>query len=75
LRRQARHNVDLAAGWKADEQAHRMRRVGLRTRQARRERQRGGRELQKFSAWKFHGDSRQVRRDRRAWTRFGNTLQ
>jgi enamidase len=31
--------------------------------------------LQKFSAWKFHGDSRKVRRGRRAWTRFGNTLQ
>ena len=55
---QARDDVGRAAGRKADDDAHRPRRIGLRPRDARHGRQRGSArcQMQKLSAGKFHGD-------------------
>ena len=51
LRHQARQNVGRAAGAKADQQAHRPRRIGLRASEPRRERKPNGArcQMQKFS--------------------------
>src|SRR6266576_3346588 len=54
---QARKDVERAAGAKADDDAHRPRRIGLRTRNARKQRQRGGArsQMQKLSSvGKYH---------------------
>ena len=53
---QARDDVGRAAGGKADDDAHRPRRIGLRPRDARHGRQRGSArgQMQKLSAGKFH---------------------
>src|SRR5262249_12987049 len=54
---QARGDVGGAAGGKADDHAHRPRRIALRPRNTRRDRQRGRArcEMQKISAGEFHG--------------------
>src|SRR5262245_27412206 len=53
---QARDDVNAAAGWNADDDAHRSRRIGLRPCDVRRKRQRGSTcgQMQKSSAGKFH---------------------
>ena len=57
---QARDDVVRAAGGKADDDAHRPRRIGLRPCDARDGRQRGGArcQMQKFTTGKFHDDLR-----------------
>jgi hypothetical protein len=56
LTHQARDYVDTAARGKADEDAHRLGRIGLRPRDPRDGRQRGSArgQMQKFAAGKFH---------------------
>src|SRR5262249_1352319 len=56
LRHHARGGVGIAARGKADNDAHRPHRIGLRPREARHRRQRGSArcEMQKISAGKFH---------------------
>src|SRR5262249_56520811 len=58
LSHQARDDVTCAAGGKADNDAHRPRRIGLRPSKARHGWQRGSAsgQMQKFSAGKFHFD-------------------
>src|SRR5262249_24805889 len=53
---QARDNVSSAAGGITDNDAHRPRRIGLRSRDARHSRQRGSTrgQMQKISSGKFH---------------------
>ena len=57
LSHQAREDVGRAAGGKADDDAHRPRRIGLRPSDARHGRQRGSArgQMQEFAAGKFHG--------------------
>src|SRR5215467_7959751 len=53
---QARDDVGATSGGKSDNDAHRPRRIGLRSRDARQRRQRGSADgqMQKLSAGKFH---------------------
>src|SRR5262249_31435245 len=53
---QASDDVDAAAGWNADDNAHRPRWIGLRPRDTRHRRERGRArdQMQKISAGKFH---------------------
>ena len=66
LRYDARQAVGGLTGRKADDHAHRLRRIGLRPGELRDGRKRGGprRQLQKSSAWKFHDKSSDVSRRR-----------
>ena len=59
---QARDDVGAAAGGKADDDAHRPRRIGLRPRDARDGRQRGSArcQMQKSTAGKFMAPSSQI---------------
>src|SRR5262252_1495924 len=59
LTHEARGAVESATGWKADDQAHRPRRVGLRPCDARdgRERDSSCCQMQELAAWNFHGVS------------------
>jgi hypothetical protein len=58
LRHQPRDDVGRAAGDDGDDQTHRPRRIGLRPRDPRDDRQRGSArgQMQEFATGKFHGD-------------------